>query len=92
MLRLAQERDSLSIVNDQIGAPTGAELIADVTAHVLRITKERPEIGGLYNLAAAGETSWYDYARFVLGFARNFGAEIKVDLDAVLPISSRALP
>ena len=89
MLRLAKERDSLTVINDQIGAPTGADLIAEVTANVLRIALKQPEVGGLYHLTAEGETSWYDYAHFVLDFARQFGAEIRVAPNAVTPILSR---
>ena len=88
MIRLAQERDSLSVVNDQIGAPTGADLLADVTAHTLRAVQKNQAIGGLYHLAAGGETSWYDYARFVLDFASHAGVEIKVDADKIFPIAS----
>ncbi|MDO9323192.1 MAG: dTDP-4-dehydrorhamnose reductase, partial [Pseudomonas sp.] len=70
MLRLAQERDSLNVIADQFGAPTGAELLADVTAHALRCVQQQPELAGLYHLAAAGETNWYSYARFVLEQAK----------------------
>ncbi|MDR3423740.1 MAG: dTDP-4-dehydrorhamnose reductase [Alphaproteobacteria bacterium] len=85
ILRLAKERDSLRIVNDQIGAPTGAELLADITAHILR---SRPEACGLYHLSASGETSWYDYARFVLDYARQAGVNLKVSEEAVTAIPS----
>jgi dTDP-4-dehydrorhamnose reductase len=69
MLRLARERDELRVISDQIGAPTGAELIADVTAHALVRLAEAPELGGLYHLAAAGHISWHDYACHVIGHA-----------------------
>lgn len=92
MLRMAKERDSLTVINDQIGAPTGANLIADVTANALCIALKQPEVGGLYHLAAEGETSWYDYARFILDFARRFGVDIRVAPNAVIPISSRDFP
>jgi dTDP-4-dehydrorhamnose reductase len=90
MLKLAQERDSLCVVNDQIGAPTGADLIADVTAHAIRDTLLKPELFGLYHLAAAGETSWYGYANFVLDFARRMGITLKVGPDAIQPVPSSA--
>ena len=92
IIRLAQERDSLSVVNDQIGAPTGADLLADITAHTLRTAQKQPEIGGLYHLAADGKTSWYDYARFVLDFAHQMGVEMKVGSDKVFPIASHDFP
>ena len=92
MLRLARERDSLAVINDQIGAPTGADLLADVTAHALRAAMQRPELGGLYHLAAAGQTSWYDYARFVIDYARQAGSTIKVAPEAIQPVSTSAFP
>lgn len=92
MLRLARERDRLQVVDDQVGAPTGADFLADVTAHALRWAINRPEVAGLYHVTATGETSWYDYARFIIEFARNAGAEIKVAPDAIKPISTRDFP
>jgi dTDP-4-dehydrorhamnose reductase len=90
MLRLARERDRLTVIDDQIGAPTGADLLADVTAHLIRTARQRPEVGGLYHLAAAGETSWHGYARFVLDFARESGVQLKAD--AIAPVPSSAFP
>ncbi len=92
MLRLARERDSLAVINDQIGAPTGADLLADVTAHALRTAMQRPELGGLYHLAASGQTSWYDYARFVIDHARQAGNDIKVAPEAIQPVPTSAFP
>lgn len=92
MLRLAAEREQLEVINDQVGAPTGAELLADVTAHALRNMAQRPELGGLYHLVAAGETSWHGYARFVIEWARAHGHTIKVAADQVLPIPTSAYP
>jgi len=92
MLRLARERDHLAVINDQIGAPTGADLLADVTAHAIRSAMQRPELGGLYHLAAGGQTSWYDYARFVIEFARQADAGIKVASDAIQAVPSSAFP
>jgi dTDP-4-dehydrorhamnose reductase len=92
MLRLAAERDSLNVINDQIGAPTGAELLADVTAHVIRAARQRPDVSGLYNLASDGETSWHGYARFVIEFARQAGVAIKVAPEAIQPVPTSAFP
>ncbi len=92
MLRLAKERETLSVINDQIGAPTGAELLADMTAHALRSVQSRPDLAGLYHLAAGGETSWHGYARHVIEYARLRGAPIKVAPEAVLPIAASAYP
>ena len=73
MLRLAGERESLTVINDQFGAPTSAELLADVTAHAIRTLQTRPELAGLYHCIAAGETTWHGYAQFVLAEAAAFG-------------------
>jgi dTDP-4-dehydrorhamnose reductase len=92
MLRLAKQRDQLSVINDQIGAPTGAELLADVTAHAIRSGLKQPELSGLYHLAAAGETSWYDYAGYVLDYARDKGIELKTAENAISAIPTSAYP
>ena len=90
MLRLATEREALRIVDDQIGAPTGAELVADVTAHLLRSVLNESELQGVYHLAAAGETSWYAYACFIIDTARKLGFEFKVDtIEPILSSSYR---
>lgn len=86
MLRLAAERDQLKVISDQIGAPTGADLLADVTAHAIRAVNVNPDLMGLYHLVAAGETSWHEYARFVIEWARANGQAIKVAPDAISPI------
>jgi dTDP-4-dehydrorhamnose reductase len=78
MLRLAREREVLNIINDQVGAPTGADLIADITALSLQQALKRPELSGLYHLAAAGEVSWYGYAQYVIGFAQACGEQLVV--------------
>ncbi|WP_262189471.1 sugar nucleotide-binding protein, partial [Escherichia coli] len=59
MLRLAKERQTLSVINDQYGAPTGAELLADCTAHANRVALNKPEVAGLYNLVAGVTTTWH---------------------------------
>jgi dTDP-4-dehydrorhamnose reductase len=78
ILRLAVEQEKLSIVDDQIGAPTGAELLADVTAHALKAVLADKSLSGLYHVAAAGETSWYDYANVVIEFARKQQTSLRV--------------
>jgi dTDP-4-dehydrorhamnose reductase len=92
MLKLARERDSLSVINDQIGAPTGADLLADITALTLRTARQRPELSGLYHVVAAGETSWHGYARFVLDFAQRAGVPLKVSADEIKPVPTSAFP
>ena len=73
MLRLARERDKLTVIDDQFGAPTGAELLADITAHAIRATLQDPSKAGLYHAIAGGETTWYGYARYVLELAQQAG-------------------
>ncbi|WOB09462.1 dTDP-4-dehydrorhamnose reductase [Piscinibacter gummiphilus] len=92
MLKLAKERDRLTVINDQFGAPTGAELLADVTAHALRAAQQQPVLSGTYHAVAAGETHWHDYARHVIEFARRAGQPIKVSLDAIEPVPTSAFP
>lgn len=92
MLRMARERERLNVINDQTGAPTGAELLADISAHALLAVWRQPELGGLYHVAAAGETTWHGYASFVIDFARHAGAQIKIAPDAVVPIPASTFP
>ncbi|MEW6100374.1 MAG: dTDP-4-dehydrorhamnose reductase [Pseudomonadota bacterium] len=92
MVRLASEREQLRVVADQIGAPTGADLIADVTAHALRQALRQPQLGGTYHLAAAGETSWHGYACHVLRQAQALGRPLKVAPEQVEAIASAAYP
>jgi dTDP-4-dehydrorhamnose reductase len=92
MLRLAKERDRLAVITDQIGAPTGADLIADVTAHTIARVLKQPELTGLYHLVASGETSWYNYAGFVIDFANELGFKTKVAASAIEPILSSSYP
>jgi dTDP-4-dehydrorhamnose reductase len=92
MLRLAAEREQLNVIADQIGAPTGADLLADVTAHAIRAVRAKPELAGLYHLVAGGEASWHAYASFVIEWARAHGQAIKVPPQAVLPIATSAYP
>ncbi|MBI2769627.1 MAG: dTDP-4-dehydrorhamnose reductase [Burkholderiales bacterium] len=92
MLRLAKERETLTVINDQFGAPTGAELLADVTAHALRAAMARPELAGLYHTVAGGETSWHGYARFVVEHAARAGVALKTTADGVQPVPTTAFP
>lgn len=92
MLRLASERDRLTVIDDQFGAPTGAELLADVTAHAIRQVLTDSDKVGLYHLVAGGETSWHGYARFVLEQAQKAGAELKAGPLAVDAVPTSAFP
>ena len=92
MLRLAQERERLTVIDDQWGAPTGAELLADVTAHAIRHLQAHPQDAGLYHLAAAGETNWNLYAKYVLAQSRQTQAAIKIKATEVAPVPTSAFP
>lgn len=92
MLRLAGERDELRVVDDQVGAPTGAELLADLASLMLRSALARPELAGTYHACASGETSWCGYARHVIGWARARGLALRTAPEAVHPIPSSAYP
>lgn len=95
MLRLAAERDELKVVADQVGAPTSAALLADVTAHLARQWQREGRTGfpfGVYHLAASGETSWHAYAQFVIAQAIQAGKTMKTTPDRVLPIPASAYP
>lgn len=90
MMRLAKDRETLNVIADQIGAPTGADLIADVTALAIRQAMLCPELAGLYHLAASGEVSWHGYASQVIEFARANGEQFAVA--SVNPIDTTAYP
>ncbi len=91
MIRLAREHDHLTVIDDQIGAPTGADLLADVTVHSIRTALQQPQVSGLYHLAAKGEISWYGYARFILDIVRQAGIKLKVAPESVLPVTTNAV-
>lgn len=92
ILRLAKVRDQLTVINDQTGAPTNADLLADITAHAIRTAIHHPQVSGLYHATASGETTWYDYARLVLDTARQAGIVLSVAPANVTPIPGSAFP
>ncbi|MGC2165539.1 MAG: dTDP-4-dehydrorhamnose reductase [Gallionella sp.] len=92
MLRLARERDSLNVIDDQFGAPTGADLLADVTAHAIRATGQQTDLSGIYHLVSSGVTSWCDYAKFVIDYARQSGEQIRVAPGSINSVATSAYP
>lgn len=70
MLRLAAGRDALQVVADQIGAPTPAAWIADASAHVLQ---QGVRDSGIWNVVAAGQTSWHGFAEAIIEQAHASG-------------------
>jgi dTDP-4-dehydrorhamnose reductase len=92
ILRLANERDHLTVVDDRFGAPTGADLLADVTAHAIRAVLDQPHKAGTYHLAASGSTSWHGYASFIVDAAARAGRALKTSPGNVEPVPSSAFP
>jgi dTDP-4-dehydrorhamnose reductase len=96
MLRLAAERERLTVVDDQFGAPTGADLLADLSAHMLRELARRPadaaSLSGVYHAVAAGQTSWHAYASHVIDWARRHGQTLAVREIAPVPASTFPTP
>jgi len=96
MIKLAQEREELSVVSDQVGAPTSAELIADVTAQIIYQLRQKPDFAkkhsGIYNLVADGEASWFDFARRVLTKAQELGLALRVGPQGIVPVSTTSFP
>lgn len=92
ILQFARERDALQVICDQVGAPTGADLLADLTAHILRTVIVRPELAGTYHAAAAGETSRHGYADFVVRWALEHGLALKVRPESIQPVASKDWP
>jgi dTDP-4-dehydrorhamnose reductase len=92
MLKLAAERDTLKVIDDQVGAPTGADLLADITAHAVRAALRDPALGGTYHAVAAGETTWHRYATMVIEWARAQGLPVRVAPDAIEAVPTTAFP
>mgnify|MGYP000240470016 CR=1 FL=1 len=95
MLRLAAEQNTLRVVDDQMGAPTSTELLADVTVKMLQAMSHAADNDtrwGIYHVAAAGEVSWHGYAQHVIGGALRRGAQFKVSPETINPIVTAEYP
>lgn len=81
ILKLAKDKKTLGIIHDQVGSPTPAHLIADVTAQIIRQIQLSPDVQafGDYHLAADGLCSWYEYADFIFKEARTLGMTLAVE-------------
>ncbi len=86
MLRLAQERERLTVIDDQCGAPTGADLIASVTAQAI----QKPLNAGTYHLAASGQTTWHAYASHVIAQGRALRPDLPWQVEEIAPVPSSA--
>jgi len=92
MLKLAAEREELKVIADQVGAPTGADLLADVTAQLLPRLFDHVALSGTYHCVAGGETNWHGYATHVIEWARARGHAVKVAADRIHAIPTSAYP
>lgn len=95
MLKLAAERESLSVVADQWGAPTSAALLADIAAQLIRQWQRGGEANfpyGTYHCVASGEANWCDYARFVIGEAIKAAKPIRIQPEAIMAITTADYP
>lgn len=92
MARLIREREALQVIDDQIGAPTGGELIADVTAHAIFQAQADASKEGLYHLAPAGETSWHGYATFIAEWLQGQAIGIQATPERIAPIPTSKWP
>lgn len=89
MIRLGKQRETLAVINDQYGAPTSAELLADCAAHAIMLTQQKSQLAGVYHLAAAGETTWYEYAQYVFETVK---AEAELTVTQVNAVPTSAYP
>lgn len=92
MLRLARDRETLNVVADQRGAPTSAELIADVSLLAIAAYREGRLANGIYHLTASGSTSWHEFAKHIIGRARENGAPLKLSPKNILAIGTDEYP
>lgn len=94
MLRLARERNELRIVSDQVGAPTWARSIADLTGRILKVYCGNPDrregFGGVYHLAARGAVSWHGFAEAIFAYAKSLNARFKAP--TLVPIQASEYP
>jgi len=92
IIKLAKERDELRVVSNQIGAPTSAELVADVTSLCLyRIAQNSlssKEISGIYHLTSTGKASWYDFAKYVIIEAKKSGGVFLTNPENIIAINA----
>ncbi|MCY7366571.1 MAG: dTDP-4-dehydrorhamnose reductase [Chamaesiphon sp.] len=93
ILRLAAERKELKIVADQIGSPTWSRSISEATAQIIaQCRHDRSSIKGLYNLSAAGTTSWHGFANQIVDRSRSINPELGLAIDLILPIPATDYP
>lgn len=93
ILRLAQTKESLNVVNDQFGAPTSAEFIADVAAELsMRVLNNEKHLKGIYHLVPNGETNWCDFARWIVSKAESLNFKLSLEAEKIRGIRSSQYP
>jgi dTDP-4-dehydrorhamnose reductase len=93
ILRLAAAKQELKIVADQIGAPTWSRSISEATAQIIaQCRHDRSSIKGLYNLSAAGKTSWHGFANQIVDRSRSIDPELQLAIEQILPIPATDYP
>lgn len=94
MLRLAHVRETLQVIHDQTGAPTGADLLADCTAHVVRklvqANTSADALSGTYHVSASGATTWHEYAVFVIESCRAARPDLSLAVETIAAVDSAA--
>lgn len=92
ILNLAKNREKLSVISDQYGAPTSAELIADCTAIALTQMIQQKNNSGIYHLVSSGEINWYEYAKLVIEEAKKNNIKLTCNELSPIPATSYPLP
>jgi len=94
MLRLARERESFQVVQDQWGVPTSAGWLAAVSLDLILDSQWqlRTFTSGIYHAVPSGETNWYELARLAISTALEAGSSLKIDLANIKPIQAVEYP
>lgn len=100
MLRLGAEREALRVVDDQVGTPTPADVVAEATLNLLQRCRGQASgpyefarsLAGIYHAGCGGQASWYQFALSIFAEARNAGLEARLRVAQVVPISSEEYP
>jgi dTDP-4-dehydrorhamnose reductase len=93
ILKAAFREDTIDVVDDCIGSPTGAPLIADVTASIARQISNRnlrTKVSGIYHLSSLGAISWHEYASFLVEEGKRLQMPLRLQSSAIKPISERS--
>lgn len=89
IIKLAQEKNTLDIVNDQIGAPTSTSLLANATLLMINKGDSEVKLDGVYHIVPRGCVSWYEFAKFILQTSNDFGFHNKLEANEIYPVKSQ---